>query len=328
MKKLLSLPPNLVNHFHAITGAAPDEWFCTSDPIGRKLGSGGGTTWLLEACHSHEAPNATFADWLGREKRILLHAGGQSRRLPAYAPSGKVLTPIPIFRWARGQQFNQTLLSLQVPLYERILEKAPLGLNTLIASGDVLLRTTGEIDDLPQADVVCYGLWAEPSLAQNHGVFLMDRRSPGTLDYMLQKPSTARLAELAATHFFLMDIGVWVLSDRAVELLRRRSTEGDTTIEYDLYGTFGCALGAHPTAPDAELAGLSVAIVSLPGGEFYHFGTSPELISSTTALQNLIKDQRLISVCLLKMRANQYLLKTIEMFNTCKMRIAPQPHRA
>lgn len=222
MKKLLSLPPNLVNHFHAITGAAPDEWFCTSDPIGRKLGSGGGTTWLLEACHSHEAPNAIFADWLGREKRILLHAGGQSRRLPAYAPSGKVLTPIPIFRWARGQQFNQTLLSLQVPLYERILEKAPLGLNTLIASGDVLLRTTGEIDDLPQADVVCYGLWAEPSLAQNHGVFLMDRRSPGTLDYMLQKPSTARLAELAATHFFLMDIGVWVLSDRAVELLRRR----------------------------------------------------------------------------------------------------------
>ena len=33
-----------------------------------------------------------------------------------------------------------------------------------------------------------------------------------------------------------------------------------------------------------------------------------------------------ISVCLLKMRANQYLLKTIEMFNTCKMRIAYPAH--
>ena len=294
MKKLLSLPPNLVGSFHTITNSDPAEWFCASDPIGARLGSGGGTTWILERCCRNEQTARTFEEWLAAEKRIILHAGGQSRRLPAYAPSGKVLTPIPIFRWARGQQFNQTLLSLQVPLYERILEKAPKGLNTLIASGDVLLRTTGEIDDLPQADVVCYGLWAEPSLAQNHGVFLMDRRSPGTLDYMLQKPSTARLAELAATHFFLMDIGVWVLSDRAVELLRRRSTEGDMTIEYDLYGTFGCALGAHPTAPDAELADLSVAIVSLPGGEFYHFGTSPELISSTTALQNLIKDQRLI----------------------------------
>ena len=31
----------------------------------------------------------------------LLHAGGQGRRVPAYAPSGKILTPIPVFRWER-----------------------------------------------------------------------------------------------------------------------------------------------------------------------------------------------------------------------------------
>ena len=83
MKKLLSLPPNLVECFHDITHADRNEWFCTSDPIGHKLGSGGGTTWLLQACMAHEgATNAL--EWLAREKRILLHAGGQSRRLPAY----------------------------------------------------------------------------------------------------------------------------------------------------------------------------------------------------------------------------------------------------
>ena len=88
MKKLLSLPPNLVECFHDIERADRNEWFCTSDPIGRKLGSGGGTTWLLQACMAHEgATNAL--EWLAREKRILLHAGGQSRRLPGYAPSGK-----------------------------------------------------------------------------------------------------------------------------------------------------------------------------------------------------------------------------------------------
>ena len=43
MKKLLSLPPNLVGCFHEITGYNRDEWFCTHDPIGRKLGSGGGS---------------------------------------------------------------------------------------------------------------------------------------------------------------------------------------------------------------------------------------------------------------------------------------------
>lgn len=294
MKKLLSLPPNLVQHFNDITGTAPGEWFCTSDPVGKKLGSGGGTTWLLEACRHAEAPTEDFASWLGREKRILLHAGGQSRRLPAYAPSGKVLTPVPVFRWARGQQIDQTLLSLQLPLYERILKNAPEGLNTLIASGDVFIRTVGEIAPLPQADIVCYGLWAEPELARNHGVFFMDRRTPGELDYMLQKPSTETLSRLTTTHFFLMDIGVWVLSDRAVERLHQCSIDRGECINYDIYSAFGCALGLHPSAPDERLADLSVAIVDLPGGEFYHFGTSHELISSTTALQNLVKDQRFI----------------------------------
>ena len=49
MKKLLSLPPNLVDCFHAIEHVSTEEWFCTSDPVGARLGSGGGTTWLLEA---------------------------------------------------------------------------------------------------------------------------------------------------------------------------------------------------------------------------------------------------------------------------------------
>ena len=37
---------------------------------------------------------------------------------------------------------------------------------------------------------------------------------------------------------------------------------------------------------------LSVAILPLPGGEFYHFGTSHELLTSTLAIQNLVNDQR------------------------------------
>ena len=47
MQKLLSLPPNLVSCFHELEKAGQDEWFCTADPAGNKLGSGGGTTWLL-----------------------------------------------------------------------------------------------------------------------------------------------------------------------------------------------------------------------------------------------------------------------------------------
>ena len=165
MKKLLSLPPNLVGSFHTITNSDPAEWFCASDPIGARLGSGGGTTWILERCYRNEQTARTFEEWLAAEKRIILHAGGQSRRLPGYAPSGKILTPIPVFRWARGQKLSQDLLSLQLPLYEEIMRKAPDSLHALIASGDVYLRHNEPLQAIPEADVVCYGLWVDPALA-------------------------------------------------------------------------------------------------------------------------------------------------------------------
>ncbi len=296
MQKLLSLPPNLIHCFHELEEVNHADWFCTSDPIGSKLGSGGGTTWLLQACHQEFAPQDPFSDWIGREKRILLHAGGQSRRLPSYGPSGKILTPIPIFSWERGQKLGQNLLSLQLPLYERIMKQAPAGLNTLIASGDVYIRSEKPLQDIPNVDVVCYGLWVNPSLATHHGVFVSDRKRPEVLDFMLQKPSLEELESLSKTHLFLMDIGIWILSDRAVEVLMKRSLkEGTNDINYyDLYSDYGLALGEHPKTEDKEINQLSVAILPLPGGEFYHYGTSHELISSTLSIQDKVRDQRKI----------------------------------
>lgn len=226
----------------------------------------------------------------------MLHAGGQSRRLPGYAPSGKILTPIPVFSWERGQKLGQNLLSLQLPLYERIMKQAPKGLNTLIASGDVYIRSEKPLQDIPEVDVVCYGLWVNPSLATHHGVFVSDRKKPEVLDFMLQKPSLEELEGLSKTHLFLMDIGIWILSDRAVEVLMKRSLkEGTNDISYyDLYSDYGLALGEHPQTTDDEVNKLSVAILSLPSGEFYHFGTSRELISSTLAIQDKVRDQRRI----------------------------------
>ncbi len=325
MKKLLSFPPNLVRAtrggtivFHDITGLSPDEYFCTCDPEGHRIGSGGGTAWLLMQAFLSEKlsmksealdQGALFSDWLRQEKRILLHAGGQSRRLPAYAPSGKILTPLPVLRWERGQRLSQDLLSMQLPLFEQMMEKAPEGLNTMVVSGDVLIRTTQPLAPIPQADVVCYGLWLDANIAKDHGVFVADRRSPQVLKQMLQKPSVDELQALQRQHFYLTDIGVWLLSDRAVSLLMKRSMQEASSEKpsptqpstlnpqfryYDLYSDFGRALGTDPLIDDPELRSLSVAIVPLAGGEFYHFGTSREMISSTVTLQNLVSDQRQI----------------------------------
>lgn len=298
MKKLLSLPPNLVECFHDITNTSKEEWFCTNDPIGSKLGSGGGTTWAVE-----EARRSGFMN--EGERCIILHAGGQSRRLPSYAPSGKILTPIPVFRWKRGQKLSQNLLDLQLPLYTQMMEKAPSSLTTMIVSGDVYIRANAPLQDIPEADVVCYGLWVDPSLAKNHGVFVSRRDCPDQLDHMLQKPSVETLGQLMQKHLFLMDIGIWILSDKALRLLMNRSLSAEKQNEmagvdasdinyYDLYSDFGLALGNNPKIADAELNALKVAIIPLAGGEFHHYGTSREMISSTLAVQNSVIDQRVI----------------------------------
>ena len=293
MKKLLSLPPNLVGSFHDVTGLSRDDYFCTCDPIGHRLGSGGGTAWLLQEAKRDDTSDVSFPDWLAKEKRILIHAGGQSKRLPSYAVSGKVLMPLPVFRWERGQKLSQDLMSVQLPLYEKMMAAAPERLHTMVVSGDVLIRTTQPLQPIPEADVVCYGLWLDASVAKNHGVFVSDRRTPSVLKQMLQKPSVQTLAELQKDHFYLTDIGVWLLSDKAVELLMQRSMIDSSSFkEYDLYSEFGCALGTDPSKPDDEISSLKVAILPLAGGEFYHFGTSREMIASTLRLQNLVNDQR------------------------------------
>lgn len=295
MKYLLSLPLNVADNFPALLKNRKGQWFCTSDPKDTRLGSGGGTTWLLEECHRKEDGQTPFEEWLAKEQRILVHAGGQSRRLPAYAASGKMNIPVPVFRWERGQRLTQDLLSLQTPLLERILRQSPGEIHTLVVSGDVFIRTDEALQPVPAADVVCYGIWGDVSLATRHGVFASKRETPDVLDCVLQKPSLSELQELSQTHFFWMDIGLWLLSDKAVQLLRERSrnANGDMCF-YDLYGDFGTALGTSPSRIDAGIRSLTVKILPLPGGEFYHFGTTREMISSTLAIQNHVFDQRLI----------------------------------
>ena len=301
MKTLLTLPNALIEYFNSLY--SQDLFYADSDPIDGKVGSGGGTANLLMNCFNKERDpsyHTDFGKWLKNEKRAIIHAGGQSRRLPAYAPLGKVLTPIPVFRWERGQKIDQTLLDLQTPLFEEILSKSPVGLNTLIASGDVLIRAGEQIPKLPEADVICFGQWIHPEQAQHHGVFFCKRSNPQQMEFMLQKPSLDRIQQLASDYLFLLDIGIWILSEKAVKLLCAKSGwneatgqfENETANYYDLYSSFGPALGIAPSENDDEINALTVAIVPMPKGAFYHFGKNSDLLESTSRLQNLVTDQR------------------------------------
>ncbi len=294
MQTLLSLPQNLLNTYKAICRPSQASYFIGSDPQGSHLGSGGGTAWIL---------NQFAKDHDLNQKKVLIHAGGQGRRLPSYSASGKIFTPIPVYRWKTGQKIDQTLLDIQTDFYNEVMERSNPDQNLLIASGDVLLRCKSLPSKLPQADVVILTTWIDSSVATHHGVLFTKSQTPSVPDFMLQKPSALEIEKLLSTHLFMMDTGCWILSDKAVKVLLKKCDSGkELPKEYDFYSDFGAALGLHPSKADKDISSLSCALVNLDGGEFYHYGTSRELITSTQTIQNLETDPR--NILQKKVKAN------------------------
>jgi fucokinase / fucose-1-phosphate guanylyltransferase len=294
---LLTLPPRMVAEFEALEGRQRPEWFAASDPPGQPLGSGGGTANLLAEAWRATAPAESFTDWLRRSRKLILHAGGLSRRLPAYAPVGKLLMPIPVFRWSRGQRLDQSLLDLQLPDYQRVLAHAGPRTVALITSGDVLLRFARELPPFPEVDVLGLGMRVAPEKAKDFGVFFSPRGHPTELAFFLQKPAASRIRELAEDHLCLVDTGMWLLSERAVRVLMERcgwettAFGGGAARHYELYAEFGLALGKSPTVHDPAVSALTCAVIPLPEAQFYHFGANGQMIESVSALQNLVLDE-------------------------------------
>ncbi len=295
---LLSLPPNMCRHLADCEPAVSERAFSTYDPPGQQLGSGGGTAYVLEQAWRNSG-EPLFSEWLSASGKLVLHGGGESRRLPPYAAQGKLFIPIPVFRWAVGQRLDQTLLDLAEPTLQRLAQAASSKSRVMVASGDVLMRIEGELPPVPEADVVFFGLWVRPEDAQNFGVMFCDRHEPEKLVTFLQKPTPDTLREKSRDHAFLIDVGIWLLSERAVDCLMKKSGWDsdkqafgkDVPDPCDLYGKWALSLGSRPVESDLQVGELSTAVVPLSDTGFYHFGTCNDMLESLYELQNLEADQ-------------------------------------
>ena len=301
IQRLISLPPVMISNFHNLEQMDPNEWFCGSDPVEKRVGSGGGTASLLASAYKAAGFKGSFADWLPQRKRMIIHSGGESRRLPAYAPYGKSLLPLPVFRWSKGQYIDQKLIDFQASFYERILKQAPAGYCTLVGTGDVIFLSPDRFNDLPEADMLLFGIWVDDSVASRHGVFFSRKDAQDQLSFARQKPSQEELRGLAHDYFYLMDSGIVLFNQKTTLKLMQKSGwdeksgsfSGGLTDFYDLYGDMLTSFGSEADQPDSELKDLDVKLVPLHEGEFYHFGSNSDLIESTLKLQNRVTDQRL-----------------------------------
>ena len=298
LQTLLSLPPAATRFG---LSDLPSVAFAGGDPPGRQLGSGGGTAFLLAEAWRALAPEKSPGEWLAESAKLVIHASGQSRRLPAYAAEGKSRLPVPRMAGRVGQTRGQTLVDVQVSDFARLLRHAPGSYRLAVACGDTLVNHPGPMPRFPEADVLVVGIPSSPEEACAHGVlFSPPRDASGRIEFFLHKPSPERIEELARSFDFSLDSGLWLFSERAVRALlskcgwddSARAFRGGVPNEFDLYDRFGTALGAHPSDPDPALSGLTSAVMALPDGRFYHFGTSRSVFHSVAQLVHPADRQR------------------------------------
>ncbi len=166
-----------------------------ADPRGRRIGSGGATVLALDVLRRAGARDT--------HRAVIIHSGGDSRRLPAFGAGGKLFAPVPVFHRDAG---DSSLFDLIVPDVCAWAARAPA--RVTIASGDVYLGLAAA----PTFDHASVGALAFPASARTasrHGVFVVNRR--GVASKVLQKPTRGQLlaaGALDSSGFALVDAGL------------------------------------------------------------------------------------------------------------------------
>ena len=207
IQTLVSLPPAAARLGGSSLATAA---YVDSDPPGRQLGSGGGTAHLLYRAWKNLSPGATFSDWLGISRKLIIHASGQSRRLPAYAAEGKARIPVPMMESA-GQTYTQTLVDLQADAFIHILRHAPATYRLCVTCGDTLLRCPHAMPIFPEADVLIIGVPSSPEEAAELNrltdeiramhLMLYRKHSPGDRESISEQEEAIRYGIDLLPHF-------------------------------------------------------------------------------------------------------------------------------
>jgi fucokinase len=281
------------------------------DQDGRRVGSGGSTLQCLTEVLRHESKpdsggaNLHSAEAVLRRLRILIvHAGGDSRRLPAYSPCGKIFIPLP---GDSHSALGSTLFDRLVAAFLALPTGPPGAGQVVITSGDALIRFDPATVRFQAPGITAIGAPASPAEAARHGVFCPN--SDGSVRLYLQKPDVRAQREAGAIGLdgrTVLDAGVMSFDgNAAARLLRAFRTpaarEAVLSHGIDLYREVCCALGtqsalAHYMATArssgskldegllaslfSELHPIPLSLQALDGCCFLHFGSTSQLISS------------------------------------------------
>ncbi|MHC4752630.1 MAG: fucose pyrophosphorylase domain-containing protein, partial [Planctomycetota bacterium] len=303
------------------------EVLVVPDPGGKRIGSGGSTICcLLEILNRELAIKTTnisdpqlWHDILRQLRILIIHAGGDSKRLPTYGPCGKLFVPMP------GENdccLPLTLFDRQLPTYLNLPAPPSDFGQVVITAGDVLLWFDPYKVQFAEKGLTGLGCYASGEQAEMHGVFCRDETDQVRL--FLQKPSLAEQQKMGVVNPYgqaILDIGVMNFdADTAVMLLQTFDARsgpdgklqltgkmGNALLKYglDFYREICCGIGSEASlaryissvqqsgSPWSKallgqllesLSSIPFYVKVLPQCEFLHFGTSQQIISSGNVL--------------------------------------------
>ena len=266
------------------------------DRGGKRVGSGGATLEVLKYLYEKEE---TF-----KELRVLvIHSGGDSKRVPQYSALGKLFSPVPheLPNGRNSTLFDEFMISMSsVP--SRIRE------GMVLLSGDVLLLFNPLQIDYNNVGAAAISFKEHVETGKNHGVYL--NGADGNVKCCLQKKSVEVLREVGAVNesdCVDIDTGALIFStDMMNSLYSLIATEEDydrhvnEKTRLSLYADFLYPLAEDSTLeafyqekPEGEfceeltearkrvwdvLRPYRMKLLRLSPAKFIHFGTTREIL--------------------------------------------------
>ena len=279
------------------------------DPEGKRVGSGGATFQVLK----YLAEQAPGEDPFTGKRILVIHSGGDSRRVPQYSALGKLFSPVPR-KLPNG--FASTLFDEFVIAMSGVPSRIREGM--LVLSGDVLLLFNPLQIDFQYRGAAAISIQEEVAVGKEHGVFLDDGN--GFVGRFLHKQTEEMLRRAGAVNareHVNLDTGAVIFDASLLHALYSLiSTDGRTDeakyrefvneeARISFYGDFLYPLAGQASfdgycreAAEGTLNGklltcrkklwdvlhpFSMKLICLSPAEFIHFGTTRELLRLVTA---------------------------------------------
>ena len=277
---------------------------------GKRIGSGGSTLNVISTLVETEGLERLLG-----EKILLIHSGGDSKRIPQYSTCGKLFAPVPRMLGcdAVSSIFDELLTS-----FSAIPARVPEGI--MVLPGDTALLFNPMQLNVAQADAVALSMKAPVAEGVDHGVFVS--KSAFVRRFLHKQPENVLRSSGAVNDSNLVDIdtgAIW-LSTRVVESLFSliskdgRSEEGlfdrfvNPHVCLNFYTDFVYPLAADSTReeylgelPETSfssalescreeiwrcLSSFSLQMVSFAPSQYIHFGSTRETYELMTSVDD------------------------------------------